>query len=198
MPAPHLIPVVEVGRRSTTPFWCPLPPDPWPRWVKLWGKSTDDEIALTLYELSLPIGPGEPATPSQLVERGPRAGLSGGLAAFDGQRSAYPGCCCWLNGWRDWEKGLTSGRHPWLGHDPDPWIERRGRRIYIWPDVMWPADDAARAAHAVRATRKKLADALGLVEQHLVDFQVRLEQFVLLHQPALAGDIGRLFADAVC
>lgn len=46
--------------------------------------------------------------------------LSGGLMAIKGDFVAEPGCCCGLEGWRDWQHALTGSGTPWLGHDPAP------------------------------------------------------------------------------
>jgi hypothetical protein len=58
--------------------------------------------------------------------------LPGGILASCGDSEIGPGCCCGLEEWREWVKCLESGQSPWMGHDPDPWVELAGEVILVW------------------------------------------------------------------
>jgi hypothetical protein len=77
-------------------------------------------------------------SPAALVEGIIRADAliaQGGLRVRDTNTglTVTPGCCCGLESWHEWDQ-VVAGQSPWLGHDPEPWVEHLGPVVRVWPD----------------------------------------------------------------
>lgn len=83
--------------------------------------------------------------------------LGGGLLVRKGDYVIEPGCCCGLEGWREWYFVSQRKGSPWLGHDPFPAAEPREAGVLFHTDtdegaedetllVSWPEFEAAFAA----------------------------------------------------
>ena len=61
--------------------------------------------------------------------------LAGGVRVADTTTGLRiePGCCFGLENWRDWA-GLLDGEVPWLGHSPEPGVERAEGVLRLWRD----------------------------------------------------------------
>src|ERR1044072_3776294 len=61
--------------------------------------------------------------------------LPGGLRfSEDGAVKVIPGCCCGLEGWREW-LGVPQGNAAvWGGHDPCVWVEYVNDKVRVWQD----------------------------------------------------------------
>jgi hypothetical protein len=95
--------------------------------------------------------------------------LAGGLQVNDGSnRIITPSCCCGLETWRDWIEFLSTGESPWLGHDPNPWVEKvNDNLIRVWADEG--------GGFFIDFDRSTFELKLSEVQQDLADFLVRIE-----------------------
>lgn len=196
-----LIAVVRRGRHEE-PFWCALPPQPWPQWIRLWRGTTDSETALVLFEVAyrhvgnlLESRETQSLLPSEVKAESMPA-ISGGLAARSATVAVYPGCCAFLNEWREWHRLLEGQGSPWLGHDPSPWVERWSGSFYAWPDE-WQFDRRRRSTSTVRFSRGRLAEALRQVERDLKDFVAVLTDYVQRNVPESAASIAAAVSDTI-
>lgn len=91
--------------------------------------------------------------------------ISGGVQASDDRATVDPGCCCELNDWRGWADPERRSAM-WLGHSPEPWIERTDTGLTVHQDrddpqripVIIAADEVPRLVAELRA------DLLGFLE----------------------------------
>lgn len=134
MSGPELHVVIEIGARPGH-LWFDPPADPWPRFVRLWGATPEDHVALVLVVASsYGRADGEPATSiAQLLADFPHV-LPGGVGVVLDERAIMPSCCCGLEHWSEWRRFLTTGQSPWTGHDPAPLVEARDDVVQIWSD----------------------------------------------------------------
>lgn len=96
--------------------------------------------------------------------------LAGGIKVTDKQsgRCILPGCCCGIEGWREWYSG-----NPWMGHDPDPWIEHADNGlIKIWSDG---AIDNQRSSFSIDLNKGEFHENMKHVESNFVDFLSQIE-----------------------
>jgi hypothetical protein len=101
--------------------------------------------------------------------------LPGGLRAVGGDRAISPSCCCGLEGWRQWQDFLKTGETPWLGHDPSPWVERRGDVVRIW--LEGGLGDSAKNAFFLEVPSPDFREALMRVERDLQGFLFCVESW---------------------
>ena len=170
---PKLLAVVEAAGASEsqdTPW--PVAKDVLNGLVPLSGASLDAEIGAVVWQLIVY---------NQLSRIEPLRGavaakslvLPGGLVVeADRDRVIRPGCCAGLENWREWLAVPSEGGSPWMGHDPDPWIENIEGGLRIWSDG---AMSEARSRFSIDVGRDELGFALRRVEQDLKGFLERLE-----------------------
>jgi len=60
--------------------------------------------------------------------------IPGGIEIISGERVIRPGCCSGLEEWSRWTTMRTTMLAPFLGHDPDPWLEPLDDGVRIWSD----------------------------------------------------------------
>jgi hypothetical protein len=168
--APQLHAVIEVPA-DVPEFVGAVPARPWPSFVRLHSGTPQSHIALVVGTWAqyphLRHEPQDPQDLAALIRDFPRV-APGGLAAVHHDAEIAPSCCCGLEGWREWERLLTDGQQPWLGHDPSPWVEVNGREFTVWSDGG--DDGGIRGATSVRFTAEQLQAALQAVERDLVAF----------------------------
>lgn len=195
---PALVPVVESPDRLTA-FWCPLPQKSTERWIRVGPEISNDDIALLVFQLAdynKGNSAGPPLSPEAIV-RHSRLLLPGGLAALDGDTQIHPSCCCGLEGWRDWFRLLESGVSPWLGHDPDPWVEAKEGGFVVWPGADFGATfgpSGEMDGRGVAFSRDELHEALDQVQSSLAGFVPRLVSWAELHCPEVSSRLGNAFA----
>jgi len=85
-----------------------------------------------------------------------------------------PGCCCGLEGWREWLDFLKTGHSPWLGHDPSPWLEIREDQIRVWSDGG--VDPAPEVFH-IDMDRQAFERELHNVQHEFIAFLDRVRQW---------------------
>lgn len=108
--------------------------------------------------------------------------VAGGLVARRGEFLLIPGCCCGLEGWVEWEVALSSGRSPWLGHDPDPWIETKDNRITLHNGGIVEPESCELDVSEVEAALKRARD-------DLTDFLIALKTWLLREGIVVAEDL---------
>jgi hypothetical protein len=125
MSGPELHVVIEVGARPER-LWFEAPPEPWPSFVRLWGSTSEEDVARFVVLVSTyGRSGGEPASSIQdVLDDFPHV-LPGGIAVVSDEHAVMPSCCCGLEHWPEWRQFLTTGQSPWTGHDPAPLLERR-------------------------------------------------------------------------
>ncbi|MGK5521613.1 hypothetical protein ACSNN9_19985 [Micromonospora sp. URMC 107] len=165
---PLLQPVLEVGPLDPLPSWPVADVGPW---LALSGALTAAEVGAAVARIAAynhlddrTVWPGDddPLTAVlPVAAAGPEPGalvVPGGLRLTDPGTGARvdPGCCSDLNDWREWYR-IPAGASPDLGHDPDPWVERRpGGTLRVWADEQggsWvdvPVDELTRLVDGVQ------------------------------------------------
>jgi hypothetical protein len=127
-----------------TPWFEGVPPWPWPiadrepfSFVRLSGEMAAAEVGSVMAQVvrysQIEAEPTAEALLSAVVTDETLI-LPGGVRASERERVINPGCCCGLEMWREWIEFPESGRGPWTGHDPEPWLELTGGIIRVWSD----------------------------------------------------------------
>jgi len=175
---PELHAVVEA------PWFEGSPPWPWPiadrkvfSFMRLSGEMTHAEVGSIMAQLvKYNQVEAEPTVGGLLSGAIAAEGLilSGGIEVSAGEREIRPGCCCGLEGWREWLACMKSGESPWLGHDPDPWIEWADAVVRVWSDG---AITSSRERFAVEFERERFVAELGRVEEELRAFLPRVAEW---------------------
>ena len=110
-------------------------PVPWPiagvpplGFVRLWGGAAPDVVGLAVAHAVHYNGVSLEGTARDVLRRMTNAeawGIPGGVRVTDGSgNEVLPGCCSGVENWREW-LALEDGASPWMGHDPDGWVEER-------------------------------------------------------------------------
>ena len=116
--------------------------------------------------------------------------LPGGLRFSEGGAvKVVPGCCCGLEGWREW-LGVPHGNGSvWGGHDPDVRVEYVGDKVRVWQEAE------KGVAEYVELDKEALAALLKQVENDLGGFLARLGQWVRYIAPGLERAVVDHFAE---
>jgi len=175
--SPELHPVVEA------PWFEGVPPWPWPiadckpfSFIRLSGDMTDLEVGSVMAQfVGCNDAESEPTVAGLLTAEIEReaVSLSSGIQVSGSGREINPSCCSGLEEWREWFECLTSGRSPWMGHDPTPWIERAGNIVRVWSDGGYNLTPKA-DAFAIEFERDRFVAELKRVEQELRAFLLRV------------------------
>jgi hypothetical protein len=175
---PELNPVVEAPSFSGTPPW------PWRiashqpfSFIRLCGEMPEASVGSVMAQLvaynRLDAGPAV-AVLAERVLMAESLLLPGGLQAIHGDREIDPGCCCGLEGWREWLECLETGASPWLGHDPAPWVEWVDETACVWSDGGL---ERVTGEFAIEFERRHLAEDLARVGRDLAGFLTRVESW---------------------
>lgn len=173
-----IVPVAEA------PWFEGAPPWPWPiaerepfSWIALSGESTDAEVgsffARLVTDNSISLEGGVDAILDAVVAEEELV-MPGGLSIHSFPLVIDPGCCCGLEGWREWVDLLTHGALPWLGHDPWPWAERSEDQIRVWADG---GSNRERAGSHVDLARSFFIQELHAARADLVGFLERATEW---------------------
>ncbi|MGF2012915.1 hypothetical protein [Nostoc sp. DedVER01b] len=101
--------------------------------------------------------------------------LPGGLQVRStADKLIYPSCCCGLEEWREWLDFLATGRSPWLGHDPSPWIEMVNGFVRVWSDGGM--DSKGRGFH-LDFEQSTFKTELRKVQHDLSTFLIKIEDW---------------------
>lgn len=110
---------------------------------------------------------------------------SGGLRVVDGSTGVtlLPGCCGGLEDWRGMYAVLDGAGSPFLGHDPDPVVDRSGESVRLVVD--FEQSDSP----VIELTAVELRRLLDGVERDLADFLALAADWVRPHLPDHAGPV---------
>lgn len=146
--------------------------------IRLYGEMTYPEIGLIFAQLAqynqIELSGDKQSVLKQLLEA-ENLVLPGGIQVVcESQNTISPSCCCGLETWREWIDFLKTGKSPWLGHDPSPWVEMQGDVIRIWSDGG--IEPVCNAFH-INVSRAHFAKTLILVERDLQAFLFCIESW---------------------
>jgi hypothetical protein len=178
----RLIPVVETGYDGERFNWVP---DADHRWVELTSATGAGVIARVVAMLAVYNRIADADTIEEVaaaLEGAERLILPGGLIASDGGVAILPSCCCGLESWRDWAEVAPGAASPWLGHDPEPWVECGPDRAIVWEDIGDTPN-----LRSVSASYPEIAAALRAAQADLAGFTERLSEWLSSHAPANRG-----------
>lgn len=106
---------------------------------RLYGRMNNDELwAYLIAQCEYGGEQFKPETLNEAVDyllNEESAILAGGLVAIKSDFKLFPGCCCGIENWRAWRSIKKGGYSPWLGHDPDPWIDTTGDAAVLHKDL---------------------------------------------------------------
>jgi hypothetical protein len=147
-------------------------------WIRLSAEMTQPEIGLFFAQLAryqqIDLSGNREEILKEILGADGLA-LPGGIQAVFEEQVISPSCCCGLESWRDWQEFLRTGKTPWLGHDPSPWLEQRGGVIRIWSDGG--LDESMKNAFKIEVERPAFERALQSVERDLLGFRFCIESW---------------------
>ncbi len=116
--------------------------------------------------------------------------VSGGVAVIDAKagREINPGCCAGLEEWHQWLDFERSGQSPWMGHEPDPWLERSGDRVRVWSHGDLAEGDYGEP-FAIEVTIDEFRTGLHSVQRDLAAFSRVLHRWAQHHVPSIADQL---------
>lgn len=140
------------------------------------GAMREDELFSFLVALSeFDLEGKTPATPSDAISvllNRDDGMLAGGLVAMKNEYRLFPGCCHGLESWREWANLRKGGPSPWLGHDPDAWIDASGERAVLHNGRAGPSE-------SLEVEYSEISEAFANVEAELDLFAARMESWLV-------------------
>ena len=187
----ELIPVVEADSRPVQFEW--VAPRTSGAFIELNDRSPDADIASVLALLASYndiASSGSIEDVAQAVSNAETLVLPGGLLARAESVEIPPGCCCGLEGWREWFGVAPGGSSPWLGHDPSPWVECTASTAIVWAD-----SELGDRSPRVSVPYSQIDSACKSAEADLVAFTARLLNWLSGHS-ARSADVALRFSKA--
>lgn len=188
-PSPQLHAVVEAEVDENCD-WIRYPPKPWPRYIRLWAQTEPEAVALVVGTLAT-WGRDAEAWSAQALEKEFPSAVPGGIAAVDGETLIGPSCCCGLEDWRQWLEVLATGRSPWMGHDPTPFVKIQADQVCIWADGGFGGTPRTSVDFSVSGFEA----AIGQAARDLAEFEVPLREWLDSHAPKYAESLARQFRE---
>lgn len=182
--------VVERSHDATFSLWKIAPPAASP-FIRLWRGMSDEEVGTVVAEfiqLEEITSAVSPTVALQKVIESESLILAGGIRAVEEDKhiEINPGCCCGLEGWRQWLY-LNEGDYClWLGHDTSPWVERIGNGYRVWID-SWVTERSLNGLSFIDFSPEELNQSLQQVSADLLVFLSRLTDWANRIEPTLAG-----------
>jgi hypothetical protein len=190
--SPRIHAVVEIAIDEEC-NWIDLPLKPWPRYVRLWQETEPEGVALLLGTLSSYGRESTARSAEDLTKEFPTV-LPGGFAVVDQARLIAPGCCCGLETWNEWLDVLATGRSPWMGHDPDPFVEILADNVNIWPDGG--AGNRQQDAAPIVFSKVEFAAAVRAAALDLTKFEEPLFRWLGVHATRYKEAIANQFRES--
>ena len=197
----RFVPVIEHPGIDDPPNW-PVLPTLAPPFIHLTAETGEEATGSVLWHLARynlgTLAPGsryyeadlsgEPAAILTRLIRDPEWTVPGGIAVIDqaSGREITPGCCAGLDNWREWLEFEASGQTPWMGHEPDPWLEHVDNQIRIWSRGPL-AEATSEEPFAIDVTVDEFRGGLTAVSQHLIAFAAVLRRWADRRAPAVAA-----------
>ncbi|MEM6501933.1 MAG: hypothetical protein AAF685_08850 [Cyanobacteria bacterium P01_C01_bin.89] len=154
--------------------------------IRLWKETSSIEIGSVFLELAeynrVSIN-SDAQDVISLILRLSRAAFPGGIHAIsqkEGKRkpkTIYPMCCCDLENWHDWIDFLKTGNSPWMGHSPDPGVERTGDIVRIYSD-MKSKKKTSKKYFYIESSYSYFKQQVKQVERDLNEFLLCIEAWV--------------------
>ena len=116
--------------------------------------------------------------------------IPGGIAVMDTVtgREITPGCCAGLEEWQQWLEFERTGESPWMGHEPDPWLERTDDHVRVWSHGNLAEGDYGEP-FAFDMTLDELRAGLESVSRDLVAFSKVLRRWAQEYAPFVADQL---------
>ena len=99
--------------------------------------------------------------------------LGGGFLVRKGDYIIEPGCCCGLEGWREWYFVSQKTGSPWLGHDPFAAAEPLEDGVLFHTDTDETAED-----ETLLVSWPEFEDAFSAAQEHLSAFAMCLRVWI--------------------
>ena len=115
--------------------------------------------------------------------------LGGGLVLTCGSFLFYPGCCSGIETWSDWRSIAKGENSPWMGHDPDAWVDTDGDMAVFHPDIGEDVKTAKFHYEDIQA-------ALDVAEEDLRGFLSALEGWLSREGVGRAADVAEKIREA--
>jgi hypothetical protein len=175
---------------ADAPLPWPVLPEGAPWDVRLTGAASEEEVGSVVLQL---------AQYNKIVVAGRTAEeiladvvaaeslvLPGGIAARDDTgREISPGCCAGLEEWREWLAFESTGMSPWMGHEPDPHLEREGDTVRLWSHAELAQGDYGEP-FAFEMRLPEFRQAIAGVQDGLRAFLAVLGAWAQRHAPGAA------------
>ncbi|WP_406300388.1 hypothetical protein OG948_33145 [Embleya sp. NBC_00888] len=112
------------------------------------------------------------------------------LCVVDGSTGVtlLPGCCCGLEGRRQWHEVVDGGERPWLGHDPQPTAERFGDTVRL------TVGSGQSDSPVIELSASELGRLLVGVERDLADFVAPAADWASRHLPGRSASLAAALA----
>ncbi|ULL17926.1 hypothetical protein DVH26_27760 [Paenibacillus sp. H1-7] len=168
--APYTMPVITEPYHDS-PGWLDKPRTQ-KHFVTLTSLSNEEDVELFLTlllgynridaELSF-----EAAFDTLFLEDG--IAISGGIAFFENEQIyILPSCCCGLEGIFEMYENVVNKQSPWLGHDPDPWIEYKENNTLVWSDSAGSMERMITIPYSheelVQCIQKSMSDLMAFID----------------------------------
>ena len=99
--------------------------------------------------------------------------LPGGVEIVADGRVISPGCCAGLESWCEWVDLRDGSPPPFLGHDPDPWLETMEDGVRVWSDNL-----TSEGVFHVDATWETYERGVASLREEVESFMRLLEEWV--------------------
>lgn len=97
--------------------------------------------------------------------------IGGGVVAAKGDFRLVPGCCNGLESWGAWAGIKRGGPSPWMGHDPDPWIDTN-------EGIAVLHSDSGENGPSIEVSYPEIEAAFRELSSELVSFVIALEDWL--------------------
>jgi hypothetical protein len=190
-PTPQLHTVVQVAVNED---WRQIeyPTRPWPLYVRLWGETEPQAVALVVGTL-VTWGRESTQWSFESLEAEFPAAVPGGFAAVEQGRLIGPSCCCGLETWQEWLEVLTTSRSPWMGHGPSPFLEILGDRVSIWADGG--LGEKSRGGSPIAFSSSEFVTAVKQAARDLSEFEQPLRRWLSVHAPRYEDSVTSRFRE---